>query len=57
MRNSLSRQRVKPPSKPSGRPLATPAMPLAKLEREEADRVISRSVAEDGLRPELALKR
>jgi hypothetical protein len=37
MRNSLSRQRGKLPWKPSGRPLATPAMPPAKLGSEKAD--------------------
>src|SRR5713101_6995694 len=40
MRNSLSGQRGKPPWKPSGRPLATPAMPPAKLGSEKADRVM-----------------
>src|SRR5690348_10146960 len=38
MRNSLSGSRGKPPWKPSGRPLATPAMPPAKLGSEKADR-------------------
>jgi hypothetical protein len=38
MRNSLSRQHGKPPWKPSGRPLATPAMPPVKLGSEKADR-------------------
>src|SRR2546423_11920358 len=38
MRNSLSKWRGKPPWKPSGRPLATPAMPPAKLGSEKADR-------------------
>jgi hypothetical protein len=44
MRNSLSRQRGRPLWKPSGRPLATPAMPPAKLGSEKADRVISGKV-------------
>ena len=35
-------ERGKPLWKPSGRPLATPAMPPAKLGSEKADRVISR---------------
>ena len=38
MRNSLSRQRGKPPWKLSGRLLVTPAMPPAKLGSEKADR-------------------
>ena len=41
-RNSLSGPRGRPPWKPSGRSLATPAMPPAKLRSERADRVISR---------------
>src|SRR5207248_6659387 len=38
MRNSLSGWRGKPPWKPSGRPLATPAMLPAKLGSEKADK-------------------
>src|SRR5438034_11099470 len=38
MRNSPSRPRGKPPWKLSGRPLATPGMPPAKLRSEKADR-------------------
>src|SRR6202043_4038507 len=49
MRNSPSRQRGKPPRKPSGRPLATPAMPPARLGSEKADRVIGDRWTEEGL--------
>jgi hypothetical protein len=40
MGNLLSGPRGKPPWKPSGRRLATPAMPPAKLKSEKADRVL-----------------
>jgi hypothetical protein len=49
MRNSLSRQHRKPPWKPSGRPLATPAMPPAKLGSKKADRSSVDEWAEDAL--------
>src|SRR6266481_3839347 len=39
MRNSPSEPREKLPTKPSGRPLATLAMPTAKLGSEKADRL------------------
>ena len=48
MRNSLSGPREKLPTKPSGRPLAMPAMPPAKLGSEKANRVINRI---DGPKP------
>jgi hypothetical protein len=48
MRNSLSGPREKLLTKPSGRPLATLAMPLAKLGSEKANRVINRV---EGLEP------
>src|ERR1700719_1974505 len=49
MRNSLRGPRGKPPRKPSGRPLATPAMPPARLGSEKADRVIGDRWTKEGL--------
>jgi hypothetical protein len=42
MRNTLRGPRGKPPRKQSGKPLATPAMPPAKLGSEKADKLINR---------------
>src|ERR1700680_2062136 len=44
MRTSLSGPRGKPPWKQSSKPLATSAMPTAKLGSERADKVINRWV-------------
>jgi hypothetical protein len=55
MRNLLSRQRGKPPWKPSGRPFVMPAMPPAKLGSEKADRSSVDRWTED-CRPDLPVK-